>query len=194
LVCFGSRGPPGGPRRPREGPRIAQGDLPGASPGPGARAKNVKTHIFCRALLTGREAAATLRRERAQNRSLNPHPATGQFLPSEPIVWLANVQVPLVSSSDILDSSKGSRSVCQAGVGRNGPGPNFGREKAQNRPKLKSRFEFPKFPKIFGPAGNRRFSGSGRPRGPGKPFTRCTQNGSLFLTKSECWKHRLFGL
>ena len=24
--------------------------------------------------------------------------------------------------------------------------------------------------------------------------TRCTQNGSLFLTKSECWKHRLFGL
>ena len=29
MVCLRSRGPPGGPRRPREGPRIAQGDLPG---------------------------------------------------------------------------------------------------------------------------------------------------------------------
>ena len=29
LVCLKSRGPPGGPRRPREGPRIAQGAFRG---------------------------------------------------------------------------------------------------------------------------------------------------------------------
>jgi hypothetical protein len=44
-----------GPRRPREGPRIALGDLPGASGAPGARATYFKTHIFCGALLSGPE-------------------------------------------------------------------------------------------------------------------------------------------
>ena len=42
LVCLRSRGPPGGPRRPREGPRRAQGDLPEASRGSGARVKKIK--------------------------------------------------------------------------------------------------------------------------------------------------------
>ena len=41
LVCIRSRGPPGGPRRPREGPRIAQEHPPGASRGPGARVKKL---------------------------------------------------------------------------------------------------------------------------------------------------------
>ncbi len=54
LVRLRSRGPPGGPRTPREGPRIGQGDLPGASRGPGARVKNLKTYTFCRTLLSGR--------------------------------------------------------------------------------------------------------------------------------------------
>ncbi len=48
MVCLGSRGPPGGPRRPREGPRIAQGGLPGASRGPGARVKKPRNPYFLR--------------------------------------------------------------------------------------------------------------------------------------------------
>ncbi len=59
LVCLRSRGPPGGPRRPMEGPRIAQGVLPGTSRGPGARLKPPKNQYFyCRAPLSGRDRIA----------------------------------------------------------------------------------------------------------------------------------------
>jgi hypothetical protein len=53
LFCLRSRGPPGGPRRPREGPRIALEGFPGAPGPPRAQVKNLKTHTFCRALLSG---------------------------------------------------------------------------------------------------------------------------------------------
>ncbi len=44
LVCVGSRGPPGDPRKPRDGPRRASGDLPGSSGAPGSGPKNANTY------------------------------------------------------------------------------------------------------------------------------------------------------
>jgi hypothetical protein len=46
LVCLRSRGPPGGPRRPREGPRIALGDLPGPPDPPGPGSENLKARVI----------------------------------------------------------------------------------------------------------------------------------------------------
>ena len=47
-----SRGPPGGPRRLRECPRRALGSFPGPPDPSGPGSKNLKTYVFCRALLS----------------------------------------------------------------------------------------------------------------------------------------------
>ncbi len=46
MVCLRSRGPPGGPRGPREGPLMALGGLPGAPRTPRARAKKPEHPYF----------------------------------------------------------------------------------------------------------------------------------------------------
>ena len=53
LLCLRSRGPPGGPRRPRESPRIALGGLPRPPDAPVPGSKNIKINISCRARLSG---------------------------------------------------------------------------------------------------------------------------------------------
>jgi hypothetical protein len=65
LVCPWFRGPPGGLRGPREGPRIALGASRGPRT-PRARVKKPKNLYFCRARLSGREEVTGDRRsERA---------------------------------------------------------------------------------------------------------------------------------
>ncbi len=60
LVRGRSREPPEGPQRHRDGPRRALRALSGASAAPGARVKNLKTHTFCGALLSGPGEGAKL--------------------------------------------------------------------------------------------------------------------------------------
>ena len=61
LFCLRSRGPPGGPRRPREGPRMALGGAPGP---PRARVKKPKNLYFLHAQATRPLTSPSLGRAR----------------------------------------------------------------------------------------------------------------------------------
>ena len=81
LVCLRSRGPPGGPRGPREGPTEGSGGPPGGPGPPRARIKKPKNPYFCMARLSGREASQP-------RRTSGPHCGCCQRSPTSMASWI----------------------------------------------------------------------------------------------------------